>query len=54
MIGSPTPMRIPLVLQRQLPTSDLTFPIPPQAWHFRQSIDYSVTANRAVLDIASR
>ena len=24
------------------------------AWHFRQSIDYSVTANRAVLDLASR
>jgi hypothetical protein len=54
MIGSPTPMRIPLVLQRQLPTSDLTFPILPQVWHFRQSIDYSVTANRAVLDLASR
>ena len=54
MIGSPTPMQIPLVLQRQLPTSDLTFPILPQTWHFRQSIDYSVTANRAVLDMASR
>ena len=54
MIGSPTPMRIPLVLQRQLPTSDLTFPIAPQEWHFRQSIDYSITANRAVLDFASR
>ena len=23
-------------------------------WHFRQSIDYSITANRAVLDVASR
>ncbi len=23
-------------------------------WHFRQSIDYSVTANRAILDFASR
>ena len=54
MIGNPTPMRIPLVLQRQLPTSDLTFPIAPQEWHFRQSIDYSITANRAVLDFASR
>ena len=54
MIGSPTPMQIPLVLQRQLPTSDLTFPILPQTWHFRQSIDYSITANRAVLDLASR
>ena len=31
------------------------FPIPPQqVWHFRQSIDYSITANRAILDYASR
>ena len=54
MIGSPTPMRIPLVMQRQLPTSDLAFPIAPQTWHFRQSIEYSLTCNRAVLDYASR
>ena len=27
---------------------------PQQVWHFRQSIDYSITANRAVLDFASR
>ena len=26
----------------------------PQPWHFRQSVDYSMTANRAVLDFASR
>jgi hypothetical protein len=54
MIGSPTPMRIPLVMQRQLPTSDLTYPIAPQEWRFRQSIEYSITMNRAVLDVASR
>ncbi len=54
MIGNPTPMRVPLILQRQLPTSDLTFPVPPQTWHFKQSIEYSMTANRAVLDFASR
>jgi hypothetical protein len=54
MIGNPTPMRIPFVLARQLPTSDLTFPIAPQLWHFKQSIEYSITANRAVLDFASR
>ena len=47
MIGSPTPMRIPLVLQRQMPTSDLAFPVAPQEWHFRQSIDYSMSLNRA-------
>ncbi len=54
MIGSPTPMRIPLVMQRQLPASDLAFPIAPQTWRFRQSIEYSITCNRAVLDYASR
>ncbi|MGH8596429.1 MAG: peptidase, partial [Gammaproteobacteria bacterium] len=54
MIGNPTPMRIPLVMQRQLPTTDLAYPIAPQEWHFRQSIEYSITMNRAVLDIASR
>ncbi len=53
-IGSPTPVTIPLVLQNQLARGDLPAPIAPQAWHFRQSIDYSVTADRAVLDVASR
>jgi hypothetical protein len=53
-IGNPTPMRIPLVPANQLPRADLPMPIEPQEWHFRQSIDYSVTANYAVLDVASR
>ncbi len=53
-IGSPTPMEIPFVLSRQLPKADLPFPIAPQKWHFRQSIDYSITANRAVIDVASK
>ena len=54
MIGNPTPMRIPLVMQRQLPSADLAFPIAPQEWHFRQSVDYSISLNRAVIDYASR
>jgi hypothetical protein len=54
MVGSPTPMRIPLVLDRQIPTADLALPVAPQEWHFRQSIDYSVELNRAALDFASR
>ncbi|MEX2152075.1 MAG: M14 family metallopeptidase [Gemmatimonadaceae bacterium] len=54
MVGSPTPMRIPLVMQRQLPSADLAYPIAPQAWHFRQSVDYSISLNRAILDYASR
>jgi hypothetical protein len=53
-IGNPTPMDIPLVLRNQLPRADLPFPIAPQKWHFRQSIEYSITANWAVLDTASR
>jgi hypothetical protein len=53
-IGNPTPIEIPTVTTRILPNGDMPNPIQPQAWHFRQSIDYSVTANRAVLDVASR
>jgi hypothetical protein len=54
-IGNPTPMEIPFVADRALPKTDTPFPIDPQQkWHFRQSIEYSITANRAVLDYASR
>src|SRR5688572_15556381 len=53
-IGNPTPSSIPFLPQRHLPDSNLHFPIAPQAWHFRQSVDYSVTANYAVFDIAAR
>jgi hypothetical protein len=54
MIGNPTPMRIPLRMERQLPSADLAYPIAPQQWRFRQSVDYSISLNRAVLDYASR
>jgi hypothetical protein len=53
-IGNPTPMEIPFIPQRLLPKSDLPFPIAPQEWHFRQSIEYSVTADKAILDLASK
>jgi hypothetical protein len=53
-IGSPTPMAIPFNPGQQLPKADYLAPIAPQPWHFRQSVDYSVTANKAVLDYASR
>ncbi len=53
-IGNPTPMDVPLVPSRQLRSGDQPLPAEPQPWHFRQSIDYSVTANRAVLDVASK
>jgi hypothetical protein len=53
MIGSPTPMTIPFVPEMQLRRSDVPNPIAPQPWHFRQSIEYSMTTNYAILDIAS-
>jgi len=53
-IGNPTPEQIGFVPDRMVAKGDLPFPIMPQTWHFRQSVDYSITANRAVLDFASR
>ncbi|MEJ2203996.1 MAG: M14 family metallopeptidase [Gemmatimonadota bacterium] len=52
--GNPTPLDVPFVPSRIMPDGDYLLPIEPQTWHFRQSIDYEVTANRAVLDYASR
>jgi hypothetical protein len=54
IIGNPTPMRIPFVAQRQIPGGDIALPVAPGEWHFSQSIDYSISLNRAVLDYASR
>jgi len=53
-IGHPTPMQIPFIPQRHLAKNDYPYPIAPQEWHFRQSVDYSITANRAILDLASK
>jgi len=53
-IGGPTPYQIPLVPSRLLPNGDTPNPVLPQIWHFRQSIDYSVTMNYAVMDYAAR
>jgi zinc carboxypeptidase len=53
-IGNPTPETIQLTLERQLPSGDGIFPVQWGPWHFRQSIDYSMTANRAILDLASK
>jgi hypothetical protein len=52
--GHPTPRHLEWVPERLLPSGSLPLPIVPQLWHFRQSMDYSRTANRAVLDFASR
>src|SRR5688572_23823148 len=48
------PTSNPFNFQRYPANSDMMAPIAPQAWPFRNSVDYSVTANYAVLDLASR
>jgi hypothetical protein len=52
-IGNPTPVEIPFVLDMQLPRADVPNPIQPRTFHFREAIEYSVTNNYAILDIAS-
>jgi hypothetical protein len=54
IIGSPTPSSIPLVPERLIPSSNTPFPVTPQEWHYKQSIDYSVSLNYAVLGYAVR
>ncbi|MBL8997485.1 MAG: peptidase [Gemmatimonadales bacterium] len=53
-IGNPTPIEIPFIATRQIASADLPMPVKPGPWKFRQSVDYSVTANKAVLDVVSR
>lgn len=52
IIGNPTPATVPLIPGRLLPNDATPFPVAPQEWHFRQSIDYSVSLNYAVLNYA--
>lgn len=54
IVGSPNPMDIPLVTQRLVPNAATPNPIIPQKWYFRQTIEYSVSMNYAVLDYAAR
>src|SRR5580658_5161316 len=54
IIGEPTPITIPVVPGKQLPQGDWPMPVTPGPWHYRQSIDYEITNNRAILDLASR
>lgn len=53
-VGGPNPTEIPLVPNRLIPNGGTTFPVTPQKWRFRQSIDYSVSLNYAVLNYAER
>jgi len=55
IIGSPTPEKIPVVPARLIPNGATPNPVLPQdVWHFKQSIDYSVSLNYAILDYAAR
>src|SRR5215813_168287 len=54
IIGSPTPTPVPLIADKQLPQGDWPLPVVPQLWHYRQSIEYEMTQNRAIVDLASR
>ncbi|HUQ21059.1 MAG TPA: M14 family metallopeptidase, partial [Gemmatimonadaceae bacterium] len=53
-IGNPTPMKVAFVPEKLLPSGNEPFPILPQTWHFAQSMAYELSANRAVMDIASK
>ncbi|MBK7626133.1 MAG: peptidase [Bacteroidales bacterium] len=54
IIGNPTPASVPLVPSRLLPNGNTTYPVMPQKWYFRTSIDYSLSLNYAVIDYAAR
>ena len=53
-IGHPNPIEIPFIANRQIVSADLPMPVQPGPWKFRQSVEYSVTANKAVLDVVAR
>ncbi|WP_438479872.1 M14 family metallopeptidase [Oleiharenicola lentus] len=54
IIGAPTPTPLEFAPAKQLPKSDWPLPAKPQMWHYRQSMEYSLTMNRAIMDYASR
>ncbi len=54
IIGSPTPMEIPLMPEKQLADSNWPNPVAPQIWHYRQSVDYMIELYRAMIDYGSR
>jgi hypothetical protein len=54
IIGNPTPSSIPLVPSRLLPDGNTPYPVMPQKWYFKKSIDYSLSLNYAVMDYAAR
>jgi hypothetical protein len=55
IIGNPTPMDIPLLPQKLLPSGDKPLPIGPRGeWRQNQSIEYITSGTRAILDLAAK
>ncbi len=54
LVGGPVPEEIPFIPDRLIPNNNTPFPVTPRKWYFRQSIDYSISLNYAVLDYAAR
>ncbi|WP_339755538.1 M14 metallopeptidase family protein [Algoriphagus aquimarinus] len=54
IIGNPTPYSVPLVPDRLIPNNGTPYPVAPQEWPFRRSIDYSVSLNYAIFNHAVR
>ena len=55
IVGNPTPITIPLIPDKLVAYGNNPLPIgPKQVWHQYQSIEYVITANRAILDLAAR
>lgn len=52
--GNPNPSKIAFNKDRQIPSTDVPFPVPAGDWHISQSLPYEVSANYAILDYASR
>ncbi len=54
IIGEPNPTQAELMPRTQLAHEDLPAPMAPQTWHMRQTIDYTLQINLAVMDYASK
>jgi hypothetical protein len=52
--GNPTPIEIAFIPKNLVAANDNPFPVQPQKWQFRRTIDYLVTAQRAILDLAAK
>ncbi len=52
--GNPTPVRLNIIPDRMLKSMDAPFPIEPKIFHFKEAIEYSITLDKAIIDLASR